>query len=99
MFPTCLLSTQAALELTRKSSKPQYLGTWITRNNDQTTELRARIEIARKSFVKLKTDLCNTDLKLKLRVRALRCYVFSVLQYELEGWTLKQEHINKLQSF
>ncbi|CAH1223061.1 unnamed protein product, partial [Diabrotica balteata] len=35
--------------------KYKYLGTWISDNNDQTTELRARIEIARNAFVKMKT--------------------------------------------
>ncbi|CAG9839498.1 unnamed protein product [Diabrotica balteata] len=39
----------------------------------------------------MKTIICNKDLRLERRVRALRCYVFSILQYELESWTLKQE--------
>ncbi|CAG9839497.1 unnamed protein product [Diabrotica balteata] len=80
-------------------NKYKYLGTWFSNNNDQTTEIRARIEIARNAFVKMKTIICNKDLRLERRVRALRCYVFSILQYELESWTLKQEDINKLQPF
>ncbi|CAG9830510.1 unnamed protein product [Diabrotica balteata] len=79
--------------------KYKYLETSISDNNDLTTEIRARIEIAKNALVKMKTILCNKDLKLELRVRALRCYVFSILQCGLESWTLKQEHINKLQSF
>ncbi|CAG9832680.1 unnamed protein product [Diabrotica balteata] len=47
----------------------------------------------------MKTILCIKDLKLELRVRVLRCYVFSILQYGLESWTLKQKHINMLLSF
>ena len=79
--------------------KYKYLGTWITENNEQTTEIRTRIETARNAFVKLKTILCSRDLTMELRVRTLRCYVFSILYYGLESWTLKQEHINKLQAF
>ena len=79
--------------------KYKYLGTWISEKNDQTTEIKTRIEMARNAFVKMKTVLSSKDLTLELRVRALRCYVFSILQYGLESWTLKQDHINKLQSF
>lgn len=77
-----------------KVRKYKYLGTWIT--DAQTTKIRTRIETARNAFVKLKTILCSRDLTIELRVRTLRCYVFS---HGLESWTLKQEHINKLQSF
>ena len=70
--------------------KYKYLGTWITENNEQTTEIRTRIETARNAFVKLKTILCSRDLTMDLRVRTLRCYVFLILYYGLESWTLKQ---------
>lgn len=44
-----------------------------------------------------KTILCNKGLRLALRIRALR--LFSILQYGLKIWTLKQEHINQLRPF
>ena len=68
----------------------KYLGTWNTENNEQTTKIRTRIETARNAFVKLKTILCSRDLTMVLRVRALRCYVFSILYYD---W--KAGHLNK----
>ena len=55
--------------------KYKYLGTWITGNNEQTTEIRTRIETARNVFVKLKIILCSRDLTMKIRVRTLRYYV------------------------
>ena len=69
--------------------KYKYLGTWITEKNEQTTEIRTRIETARNAFVKLKTILCSQNLTMKVRVRTLRCFVFSILHYGLESWTLK----------
>lgn len=77
----------------------KYLGTWITYNNEQTREIKTRIEIARTVFNKMRILLCSRDLPIQLRTRTLKCYVFSTLLYGLESWTLKQEHINKLQAF
>lgn len=77
----------------------KYLGTWITYNNEQTREIKTRIEIARAVFNKMRILLCSRDLPIQLRTRTLKCYVFSTLLYGLESWTLKQEHINKLQAF
>lgn len=77
----------------------KYLGTWITSNVDQTKEIKARVEVARSSFFKLKKFLTCRDLSLEIRMRMLRCYVFSVLLYGLEAWTLKEVHMNKLAAF
>ena len=57
--------------------KYKYLGR--TENNEQTTEIRTRIETARNAFVELKTILYSRDLTMELTVRPLRCYVFSIL--------------------
>ena len=64
--------------------KFKYLGTWITEKNEQTTEIRTRMKTARNAFVKLKTILCSRDLTMELRVRTLRCYVFSILYHGLD---------------
>lgn len=77
----------------------KYLGTWVTSDIDQTKEIRTRIETARSAFVRLKKFFTNRDLSLELRLRMLRCYVFSILLYGMEAWTLKQMHINKLAAF
>ncbi|CAG9832787.1 unnamed protein product [Diabrotica balteata] len=67
----------------------KYLGIWVNKNNDQDREIRTRIKIARQAFIKMKTMFVNRDLPLELRIRALRCYVFSTLLYGMESWTLK----------
>lgn len=79
--------------------KYKYLGTLIDSTNDYSREIRARIEIARANFNKLKRVLCTKDLKLNLRVRLLKCYVFSTLLYGMEAWTLNAATIRKLESF
>lgn len=77
----------------------KYLGTWIEQTGDQTKEIRARIEIARATFIKMKKLFCSRDISITLRMRMLRCYIFSTLLYGVETWTLKQNHIDRLQSF
>uniref|UniRef100_A0A8D8M2B6 Craniofacial development protein 2 n=1 Tax=Cacopsylla melanoneura TaxID=428564 RepID=A0A8D8M2B6_9HEMI len=64
-----------------KVSSYKYLGTWLNENNDQTKEIRCRIEIARNAFIKLKKCLCSRDINLQLRTRVLKCYVFSTPRY------------------
>ncbi|CAG9841161.1 unnamed protein product [Diabrotica balteata] len=104
----CMIMTKSAhanIQLTIEDTaienvnNSKYLGTWITSDVDQTKEIKTRIEIARTSFIKLKKFLCCRDIRLELRLRMLRCYVFSTLLYGLEAWTLKQVHLNKLAAF
>lgn len=79
--------------------KYKYLGSWLTENLDQSAEIKARIEIARASFVKLKKCLCSGDINLKLRLRMLRGYIFATLLYGSEAWTLKKAEMEKLEAF
>lgn len=79
--------------------KYMYLGTLINSTNDYSKEIRARIEIARANFNRLRKVLCTRDLNLKLRVRLAKCYVFPTLLYGMEAWTLNVATMKKLESF
>ena len=43
--------------------------------------------------------LCGHELTMCLRMRILRCYVFSVLMYGVESWTLSEAALKKLEAF
>ena len=77
----------------------KYLGTWIDQSGDQAREIKTRIEIARSTFVKMKKSFTSRDINMGLRMRMLRCYVFSTLLYGFEAWIIKKNHIDKLQAF
>ena len=77
----------------------RYLGTIVNDKNDCSQEIKARIGQARSTFNQMRNVLCNRDLSLTLRIRLLKCYVFSVLFYGVEAWTLKQDMINRLKPF
>lgn len=47
----------------------------------------------------MKNTLCNNCLDLNLRIRMMKCYVWSVLLYNCENWTLKANTIKRLEAF
>lgn len=77
----------------------RYLGTLVNQQSDAKIEIKARIEQARKTLINLKTLLANRNLDLGLRIRLLRCYVFPVLLYGCESWTLDAATEKRIDAF
>ncbi|CAH1281742.1 unnamed protein product [Diabrotica balteata] len=50
------------------------------------------------TFMKMKSFLCNNHLSLELRQRMVKCYIWSVLLYSAEVWTLKISIMNKIEA-
>ncbi|CAG9839414.1 unnamed protein product [Diabrotica balteata] len=67
-----------------------YLGSTINESWDPTAEIKSRIEQARTAFVKMRNVLCSHDLSIDLTVRITSCYIFFVLLYGVEAWTLTE---------
>lgn len=86
-------------EVIEKVEKYKYLGTIINESNDYTEEIKSRIAQSRNTFNKMRNVLCSRDLNMKLKIRLLRCYVFAVLYYGMEAWTLKKNIIDRLEAF
>ena len=68
--------------------KFKYLGTMISEDGRSDKEIRIRITQAKQSFIKLKTILTNKKLSFKTRERVLQCYVYPILMYGCEAWTI-----------
>ncbi|CAG9834393.1 unnamed protein product [Diabrotica balteata] len=77
----------------------KYLGCWIDGSLIPDQEIRSRIKRVRKSFEKIKKLLCDSRIKLEIRLRLLKCSVWSTLLYTVETWTLKTSTVNKLKAF
>ncbi|CAG9835839.1 unnamed protein product [Diabrotica balteata] len=73
----------------------KYLGSWLNVNCDSDEEIITRIEISRKAFMTWKPVLCNANLSMNIRKKVLKCYVWSILLYDCETWTLKTTILNK----
>lgn len=76
-----------------------YLGTWIHDQTDQNLELRTRIEKARATFTKMRTLFSGSGISLKLRLRMVKCYIYSILLYGAESWTLTKQMEKKIEAF
>lgn len=77
----------------------KYLGCYITEQLNPDREIRCRIETARTTFQKMKPLFCNDNLNLKLRQRMVKSYIWSVLLYGAEVWTIKAATVNRLEAF
>ena len=77
----------------------QYLGSLVTSDGRCNTEIKSRIGKAKTQFGKLKTLLCNTKINMNVRKRMLQCYVWPVLLYGAEAWTLKEDMKRRLRAF
>ncbi|CAG9832474.1 unnamed protein product [Diabrotica balteata] len=77
----------------------KYLGTTINDQSDPQHEIKTRIQMARQAFVKFRPLLCNQNLNFEIRYRMVKCYIWSILLYGMETWTLKKTSTNKLEAF
>ena len=66
----------------------KYLGVVVTDDGRCRTEVQKRIGMAKTSFNSMRKVLTNMNLGMKIRLRVLKCFVWSVLLYECEAWTL-----------
>src|SRR5215813_4188104 len=62
------------------------------------SEIKRRIAMAKEVFNNKKIILCG-PMKKELRKRLIKCYVWSVLLYGCETWTLRSKDIKKLKAF
>jgi ribosomal protein S10 len=76
----------------------KYLGSFLTEDWRCEKEVRARIGIAKEAFTRMKRILCG-PLSLELRKRLAKCFVWSVLLYGAETWTLREYEKKKLEAF
>ncbi|CAG9835438.1 unnamed protein product [Diabrotica balteata] len=76
-----------------------YLGTTVNSNWDQAKEIRIRVEKARASFTSMKQIFTSNNLTLPLKIRVLKCYVFPVLLYGMEAWTMTVTLTKKVEAF
>lgn len=50
-------------------------------------------------FNKMRNLLCNRSLNINIRLRFVHCYVYSILLYGCETWTIKMNTMRRLEAF
>uniref|UniRef100_A0A8D9AT98 Craniofacial development protein 2 n=1 Tax=Cacopsylla melanoneura TaxID=428564 RepID=A0A8D9AT98_9HEMI len=76
-----------------------YLGTIINENWDMTQEIRSRIARSKATFNQMSQLFKSHDLTITTKMRLIKCYIYSILLYGVESWTLNEKHIKKLEAF
>ena len=66
-----------------------YLGSLVTEGNRSGREVRRRIALGKEAFNKKKRDLMQKSLSLHLQKRMVKVFVWSVVLYGSETWTLQ----------
>ena len=80
-------------------TKFKYLGSTITCDLDDTTEIERHLSLAHMTFNKFRKLLCNQRIRVDLRGQLYQMCVLSVLLAGCETWAVKHSHLTLLTSF
>ena len=84
--PTCnLICNGTGIE---QANSFNYLGSMLTSDGRCEKEIIRRIGMAKTSFNQMSPLLKDRTLSIPLKVRLLKCFIWSVLLYGCESWTL-----------
>ena len=87
--PECRITIKG--EMVKQVNNSKYLGSNITSDGKCVTEVKCSIAQAKRAFVELGNILKKKKMTIRTRIRVLKCYVHSILQYGCEAWTLSAE--------
>ena len=68
----------------------KYLGSWITSDGRSDMDIKCRLGQAKQTLMDMRNVICARNLGFHLRTRLLKCYIWSVLLYGCESWTLSK---------
>ena len=76
-----------------------YLGSLVNSQWDQSMEIKSRIEKARTAFNNMRALFVSRDISLKSKIRLAKCYIFSILLYGVEAWTMTNTLMKRMEAF
>ena len=74
----------------------KYLGSIKTSTADCTSDIKARIAIAKKKMVDLQDIWRDKNIKKELKIKLVKTLVWSALLYGAESWTLRKADENRI---
>ena len=86
-------------QIIEQVKKFKYLGTTLNSTWDCDVEVKTRVAIARTAFAKFNNYLLRREVSLNLRIRVLKCYIWPILMYGSETWSLKLRSLNRVEAF
>lgn len=76
----------------------KYLGSVVTSDSKSEKDIKMRIGTAKAAFRKMEKVLCARTMKMATRLRLLKCYVWSVMLYGSESWTISKNMQARLEA-
>ena len=94
--PICNLVSKG--ETIKQVKTFKYLGYIITSDGRCSTEIKRRIAIAKDGFNKMSLIFKNHNISMTTKHRVLKAYVWSILLYGCESWTITEDIRKKLEA-
>ena len=73
-----------------------YLGSIITYDGRSETDIKCRIGMVKSGFRGMRNVLCSKKPNIETRKTILKCYVWSVLTYGSECWTISKNMARRI---
>jgi len=74
----------------------KYLGFTITSTVKCDNEIKKRMAMSKETFSKMGTVLKNRNIQFQTKIQIMKTYIWSVLQYGCECWTISKEMEKRL---
>ena len=76
----------------------KYLGCTITPDGKSEHEIKKRIGIAKSTFSSMKCIFTNKGIRLDIKIKTMKAYIWSILLYGCECWTLTKDTQRRLEA-
>ena len=76
----------------------RYLGSLMDEDGRCDAEIRSRIGMGKANFGQMRRILTSMSLSIGIRLRILKCYIWSVMLYGCETWTVSKEMKKRLEA-
>ena len=94
--PTCAL-TASGIEI-KQVEKFNYLGSFLTSDGKSDCEVKPRIALSKEAFKKKRSVLTSPNISMSTRQRILNCYIWSILNYGCETWSVSSVMQKRLEA-
>jgi hypothetical protein len=96
IIPTCKVYINR--EPIKQVNRFNYLGSIITPDGRCDEDIKMRIALSKQAFQKMSPVLKNRTISIDTKTRVLKCYVWSILLYGSECWTISKEMEKRLEA-
>ena len=77
----------------------KYLGQVANQEGKSEQEIKIRIAQAKSNCISMRHILTSTDITLALRIILVTCYIYPIVLYGAENWTLLKEREKRIDAF